>query len=134
MGCKVNFKTNGLFKEHLGSSEHREKAANNTDSNWASAASSVPFGDTIDKMLSNLRKNPNSAFDCTLCNIPCSSQQVLNTHLAGKQHKKKLELSQAAGGRFRCEVCSIEATDQAGLDMHLAGKKHIKKAAQARSA
>ena len=75
-----------------------------------------------------------NGFDCGLCQVQCSSQVVLDAHLIGKQHKKKLEMTQAPTGNFRCEICNVQSTDQGGLDMHLAGKKHIKKAAQAGSA
>ena len=85
-------------------------------------------------MLSSLRNKPLvTGFDCGLCQVQCSSQVVLDAHLIGKQHKKKLEMTQAPSGNFRCEICNIAVTDQGGLDMHLAGKKHIKKAAQAGS-
>ena len=86
-------------------------------------------------MLSSLRNKPlANGFDCGLCQVQCSSQVVLDAHLIGKQHKKKLEMTQAPSGNSRCEICNIAVTDQGGLDMHLAGKKHIKKAAQAGSA
>jgi len=132
MCCKLNFKTDGHFGEHMKSPEHKvakEKAATNPEPTAASPQVS------IDNMLSSLRSNPLvTGFDCALCQVQCSSQGTLNDHLVGKQHKKKLEMSQAPNGNFRCEICNVEATDQGGLDMHLAGKKHIKKAAQAGSA
>ena len=94
--------------------------------------STTPTSDTVDDMLKKIRENPKSAFDCSLCQVQCSSQTTLATHLAGKQHKKKLEMSQkGTGSGFRCEICNIETSDQGGLDMHLAGKNHRKKAAKA---
>ena len=94
--------------------------------------STTPSNDTVDDMLKKLRENPKSAFDCSLCQVQCSSQATLATHLAGKQHKKKFEQSQKGpGSGFRCEICNIETSDQGGLDMHLAGKNHRKKAAKA---
>ena len=74
------------------------------------------------------------SFDCSLCQVKCTRKRTFSDHLIGKQHKKKLEMTQAPTGNFRCEICNIAVTDQGGLDMHLAGKKHIKKAAQAGSA
>ena len=106
-----------------------EKAATNPELTAVSPQVS------IDKMLSSLRNKPlANGFDCGLCQVQCSSQVVLDAHLIGKQHKKKLEMTQAPTGNFRCEICNVQSTDQGGLDMHLAGKKHIKKAAQAGSA
>jgi len=132
MCCKLNFKTDGHFGEHMKSPEHKiakEKAATNPELTAVSPQVS------IDKMLSSLRNKPLvTGFDCGLCQVQCSSQVVLDAHLIGKQHKKKLEMTQAPTGNFRCEICNVQSTDQGGLDMHLAGKKHIKKAAQAGSA
>lgn len=149
LGCKLHFKSNPEFINHLQSDEHREKSGDGVGaaSNDAIlelqatqidlpnpqndiAFDTVPTNDSIDDMLSKLRANPKSAFDCSLCQVQCSSQATLSTHLAGKQHKKKLELSQrmATGSQFRCDICNIETTDQNGLDMHLSGKKHMKKA------
>merc|ERR1712083_398436 len=88
-------------------------------------------GDPLDDMLKKLRQNPTSAYDCSLCQVQCSSQATLATHLAGKQHKKKFELSQKGPvSGFKCLLCNIETSDQGGLDMHFAGKNHRKKAAK----
>ncbi len=137
LGCKLHFKSQADFATHLQSEEHKSKAS--SDSNGQESKvnsgfstpsfSTVPTTDSIDEMLSKLRANPKSAFDCSLCQVQCSSQGTLATHLAGKQHKKKLEMAhrQDNPGMFRCEVCNVEATDQANLDMHFAGKKHQKK-------
>ena len=86
-------------------------------------------------MLSSLRNKPlANGFDCGLCQVQCSSQVVLDAHLIGKQHKKKLEMLHPPNRNFQCEICNVKANDQVGLDMHLAGKKHKKKLVQAGSA
>lgn len=128
--CKLHFKSNDQFTQHLKSGEHKaKKNEESTESNPPTLTYSVvPTNDSIDQMLSQLRANPQSAFYCSLCQVPCSSQLTLDTHLSGKQHKKKLEMSQQGpASQFRCDVCNLETTDQNGLDMHLAGKKHQKK-------
>ena len=89
---------------------------------------SGPIKDSNDEVLSKRPAHPKSAFDCSLCQVQCSSQVTLSTHLEGKQHKKKLEsASRGVNSMFRCEVCDVETTDQNGLDMHMNGKKHLKK-------
>ena len=52
--------------------------------------------------------------------------------MSGKQHKKKLEMSQKPSEKpqFHCEVCDIQTSNQGGLDQHLIGKSHQKKAAK----
>ena len=129
MQCQIHFSKNEDFINHLSSDEHKNaKIQGNKGQKFTVAEFSVlPTEDSIDDMLSKLRANPGSAFDCSLCQIQCSSQATLATHLSGKQHKKKLELSSKNGSMFKCELCNVETTDQNGLDMHIAGKKHQKK-------
>ena len=107
----------------------KEKATKKPETN------TFPHKDSNDNNFSSLRNNSSvSGFDCSLCQVKCTRKKTFSDHLIGKQHKKKLEMTQAPTGNFRCEICNIAVTDQGGLDMHLAGKKHIKKAAQAGSA
>ncbi len=132
MCCKLHFSSQDRYRCHLLSQEHRSKANNSDGGDVVPTFTKVATSDSIDQMLSKLRNNPKSMFDCSLCQVQCNSQDVLNTHLQGKQHAKKLVLSQHqtqnGPSQFRCEICNIETTDQNGLEMHLAGKKHLKKA------
>lgn len=64
---------------------------------------------------------------CNICDVTVQSKDVLDAHLMGKQHKKKLAQSKNPGAKFRCDLCNIETSDQTGLDMHLQGSKHKKK-------
>ena len=65
----------------------------------------VPFRDSISEMLSKIRADPKSAYDCNLCKVQCSSQDTLATHMQGKQHKRNVEknnaLSFGGGSAFR---------------------------------
>lgn len=67
-------------------------------------------------------------FSCSTCQVQCPCETALNAHLAGKQHKKKLESAKLT--IFCCGVCKIETSNQGGLDMHMAGKSHLKKLAK----
>ena len=70
-----------------------------------------------------------SVFMCQLCEVECSSEQMLEAHVNGKSHRKRRE-QKAYGGtaqKFRCDLCKIETTDQRGLEDHKRGKKHLKK-------
>merc|ERR1719189_3526463 len=71
-------------------------------------------------------------FNCATCKVQCPCEAALNAHLAGKQHKKKLESSKVT--IFCCGICKIETSNQGGLDMHLAGKNHLKKVAKLKNA
>ena len=130
--CKLHFRSNEEFIKHLSSQDHKETAAAKDQKGGNTAEvlefTTTPTQDSIDDMLSKLRANPSSAFDCSLCQVQCSSQVTLSTHLNGKQHLRKLEMSKnCVGSAFKCTICNVETTDQNGLDMHIAGKKHQKK-------
>ena len=130
MQCKLHFQSNEQFIKHLSSPHHKKNGEEGGKGGQFDVVefSTPPSQDSIDDMLTKLRANPQSAFDCTLCQVQCSSQATLTTHLSGKQHKKKLEMSYCGGGSmFKCDICNVETTDQNGLDMHIAGKKHQKK-------
>nr|XP_043606119.1 zinc finger protein 346-like isoform X2 [Erigeron canadensis] len=92
---------------------------------------------------------------CHICDVACSSQDVFQTHVAGKKHSAKaimqaasskgnfnltsecsLEAQPITGGSqmkpdipqsFSCELCKISCTSNELLNMHLTGKKHLKK-------
>ena len=84
-------------------------------------------------------------FDCDLCNVKSTSQVDLDTHRAGKKHKRKLQMSQdfdllskedklnekfgmpEKKFPFGCELCNVKSTCQMSLDIHRAGKTHQKK-------
>ena len=70
----------------------------------------MPFRDSISEMLSKIRADPKSAYDCNLCKVQCSSQDTLATHMQGKQHKRNVEknnaLSFGGGSAFRQDFCS----------------------------
>ena len=69
--CKLNFKSDGHFNEHLQSQSHKDKKGQKSvwEPSDAMDFQTIPSTDSIDDMLSKLRNNPQSAFDCTLCQV-----------------------------------------------------------------
>ncbi|KAF4529776.1 hypothetical protein B566_EDAN018094 [Ephemera danica] len=76
---------------------------------------------------------------CDVCEQEFSGKSVLDTHLAGAKHAKKLKsleiLQQLAAtgqnfsqggpsGNLRCEACGVDANSSQQLQTHLAGNKH----------
>ncbi|KAF6165165.1 hypothetical protein GIB67_000749 [Kingdonia uniflora] len=53
---------------------------------------------------------------CGMCNVTCSSQNMMDLHLAGKKHFVTLK-------RF-CGLCNVTCNSQNMMELHLAGKKH----------
>ena len=107
---------------HLAGKPHKKKLEMSQKLN----ESEIPENCSVKKMDTGIL-----AFDCSVCQVQCPCQKTMASHLSGKQHKKKLEMSQKpTEAQFRCEVCDIETSNQGGLDQHLIGKNHQKKAAK----
>lgn len=90
----------------------------------------------------------NPAMHCQLCNVGFNSAVHAKQHYEGKNHAKKLKLSQPPAtipaamiavttvdatldqykptlvGPFVCELCDVSMTSQPQLDAHLQGKPH----------
>ena len=151
MGCKLHFNEGIKYQQHLTSNAHKAKAS---DKSEFGVENTTPQGEKsmfeiqesdqgdgvgggssstnyIDEMLSKIRADPKSAYDCTICKVQCNTQEVLNVHLQGSKHKKKLESlnnTQTHGrSSFYCEICNVDCLSQDPYNMHLAGKKHKKK-------
>lgn len=89
-------------------------------------------------------KKPNLAllpFACEICNVRCTSQVVLESHLKSKRHAKTLkrmggaslaaqDVMEDKNLRFRCHLCNVGCNSQAMLDNHLNSKKHQRKASR----
>lgn len=150
MGCKLHFSEGFKYQQHLASNAHKAKSSEKSEfrventtpqsdksmfeikkeSDQAGDGGEGGFSSNyIDEMLSKIRADPKSAYDCTICKVQCNTQEVLNVHLQGSKHKKKLvSLSNTkTKSQFHCEICNVECPGQEPYDMHLAGKKHQKK-------
>ena len=153
MGCKLHslYFSEGLkYQQHLASNAHKAKSSEKSEfrventtpqsdksmfeikkeSDQAGDGGEGGFSSNyIDEMLSKIRADPKSVYDCTICKVQCNTQEVLNVHLQGSKHKKKLvSLSNTqTKSQFHCEICNVECAGQEPYDMHLAGKKHQKK-------
>ena len=58
--------------------------------------------------------------------------QTYQTHLEGKNHKKRLTQQQSSEGQdkskssFYCELCDVLCSNKDGLEAHMRGAKHNK--------
>lgn len=78
------------------------------------------------KMAKRAKKIPVPAIKCDLCQMTMSSQLVYEYHLAGKVHKKKMNLLNDPPKR--CELCDLTLKNRKTYDDHIGGHKHLKKA------
>jgi len=86
--------------------------------------------------------NQGSSFNCEVCNLEFTSQAIMDAHLAGSKHQRKVQgnellwkLQQAEScftqdeetGKLTCLVCHVELTSPQLLEAHLQGTKHKNK-------
>lgn len=86
-------------------------------------------------------------FKCEPCNVVCNSSAVLDSHLKGRQHAKKVgkpagtvaaaaagsstavagsSTAAAGNGPFTCDLCAVTAPSTEQLEAHFQGQKHKK--------
>lgn len=115
--CDISVTSEEVLNTHLQGKNHRKKLSQSIGFYGSTAVKKEVVGGSV-----NLR--------CDLCDITVTSQEILNTHMQGKNHKKKLSQGIGSNGNavksFHCDVCNVNTTDQNNLDMHLQGTKHNK--------
>ena len=86
---------------------------------------------------SSRTSNSSHVLNCDLCSLTFPSLSVLNNHLKGSRHQRKVKSQvaykqmKAAGMQFKqdqgeicCEVCRVSVNSSHQLQAHLAGHKH----------
>ncbi|XP_040572481.1 uncharacterized protein [Lepeophtheirus salmonis] len=90
-----------------------------------------------ESLLKTLHKLVGKGLTCEVCQIAFPSKTVLENHLKGSRHNRKVKSRevfrelQDAGAEFRqndeeisCEVCKVSVNSSHQLQAHLAGQKH----------
>lgn len=52
---------------------------------------------------------------------------LLQAHIDGKAHKKKVAAQSVKGADLRCDLCDVTSTDKDGHERHMNGKRHKEK-------
>lgn len=145
--CNVVCNNPDVFRTHLAGKKHHAKAV------MQLATTNVSFNATSDTGPTFHQTNPDP-LRCELCKISCTSIELLNTHMSGKKHQKKLKESgqipdpsstldtqptkqnpDSTEGKsvnphdnnpVSCELCGISCNTYEVLKTHLSGKKHQK--------
>ena len=56
-----------------------------------------------------------------------SYDTLLQAHIDGKAHKKKVAAQSVKGADLRCDLCDVTSTDKDGHERHMNGKRHKEK-------
>ncbi|POO01957.1 zinc finger protein [Trema orientale] len=167
--CNVDCNTRDVYEKHLLGKKHSKNlqmksnpttalltgsiTINNTSfPNQTSAAAASADLETKRWQLLKSGTAVDSIRVCTICNVVCNSQEVFNTHMAGKKHAvqaglaalgeigpyfaavrsqfdgtwkkvpKKVKIVQSVW----CDVCKVNSNSNDSYVAHLSGKKHQK--------
>ncbi|KAK1435846.1 hypothetical protein QVD17_01617 [Tagetes erecta] len=102
--CNVVCNNQEIFQKHVLGKKHSAKAI-------IQLASANGFIVPTSKSSSGSRKKPN-AFQCGLCKITCTSNELLSMHIAGKKHFNKLKESGLIPNVPLTAIASLEAPMQ----------------------
>ena len=80
---------------------------------------------------------------CLVCHVFASTHEILQVsdtsffgllldsllqaHIDGKAHKKKVAALSVKGADLRCNLCDVTSTDKDGHERHMNGKRHKEK-------
>ena len=64
---------------------------------------------------------------CEVCHVYAATQDILQAHVEGKAHKKKVASQGLREVDLRCDLCDVTSTDRDGHDRHMGGKRHKEK-------
>lgn len=100
-------------------------------------AAKTPISGQGSSIASSRTSNSSHVLNCDLCSLTFPSLSVLNNHLKGSRHMRKVKSQvaykqmKAAGMQFKqdqgeicCEVCRVSVNSSHQLQAHLAGHKH----------
>ena len=51
-------------------------------------------------------------------------QEILQAHMEGKNHRKKVAAAGVKGADLVCALCEVTSTDREGHERHLGGRRH----------
>jgi zinc finger RNA-binding protein len=159
--CKIVCNTQDVFSKHRLGKKHKR----NVEKLKASLQPAQPqyqiqprvdnnapiIGPPENPALAHVGKvtsNGITKYNCDVCKVVCDTTEIMNTHILGKKHKKKLSaqenssvsVSEPGGtetipstesGFVSCEICKIVCNTKLVLEQHFQGKKHISKASKA---
>ncbi|XP_071693654.1 uncharacterized protein [Rutidosis leptorrhynchoides] len=128
--CNVVCSNQDVFRTHVAGKKHSAKAVMKLMG--ANGLINPTLEGSLKASSSGVSQKPPVSLQCELCNISCTSNELLTKHVSGKKHQKKLKESglipeSTDGQPTNCELCGISCTSYKLLQAHLSGKKHLKK-------
>ncbi|CAL4999001.1 unnamed protein product [Urochloa decumbens] len=142
--CHVNLYSEFSFMEHCAGPLHQSTLAY---MEWTKQTTGLKRIVTADPY-PRLQHNP-TAWNCSTCQVRCSSESELKNHLNGRRHQENAEAlwreSGEIGGKrwlqednssqpvykyqrqatkWNCSICKVSGASEFGLENHLQGQRH----------
>ncbi|CAO2163217.1 unnamed protein product [Urochloa humidicola] len=142
--CHVNLYSEFSFMEHCAGPLHQSTLAY---MEWTKQTTGLKRIVTADPY-PHLQHNP-TAWNCSICQVRCSSESELKNHLNGRRHQENAEAlwreSREIGGKrwlqedkssqpvykyqrqaikWNCSICKVSGASEFGLENHLQGQRH----------
>ncbi|KAL6661342.1 hypothetical protein ACP70R_000726 [Stipagrostis hirtigluma subsp. patula] len=150
--CQVNLYSELKIKEHCSGRLHRSNIADFEFTKQATGLKRIVAAESY----RCLQHNP-TAWNCSICQVNCSSKLDLKSHLKGRRHRESVaalcreneELEGKSGlleaelnekkasllvdknrrlaSRWNCSMCKANCTSESDLESHLQGRRHQQK-------
>lgn len=132
--CQLKLQSEATLKSHLQGSKHKSKseqlkAREGTEND--KITSSAKYSE---KNNGGLNKNPsaiveikikanvsNGSHTCSICNVTCTSESDMTSHLRGKRHLSEIASSRV---QYWCNICDVKCYSETDMTSHLNGKTH----------
>ena len=82
---QANFSNIEAYTVHISSDNHKAKCAE------SSAPQQLVEPTGLDQLLNRIRNNPQSPYECTVCNVRTTGEDNFRMHLEGSKHRKKVQ-------------------------------------------
>ncbi|KAK1386191.1 C2H2-type domain-containing protein [Heracleum sosnowskyi] len=134
---KVKLQSEATLKSHLQGTKHKSKYEQ-LKATKAEKDKITSFTKYSDKNSSGLKKNLNTIAQvnieanvsngshwCSICNVTCTSESDMASHLRGNRHLSMIKDSgHTRGVHYWCNICDVKCLSEIDIASHLNGKTH----------
>lgn len=136
--CQVKLQSEATLKSHLQGTKHKSKSEQLKAKEMTQKDKITSSANYSDKNSSGLKKNrsaivrviikakvSNGFHSCSICNVTCTSESNMASHLLGNRHLSVIEDSGYKKGlHYWCNICNVKCSSEIDMASHLNGKTH----------
>ncbi|KAK1386192.1 hypothetical protein POM88_023927 [Heracleum sosnowskyi] len=136
--CQVKLQSEATLKSHLQGTKHKSKSEQLKAREMTEKDKITSSTKYSDKNSSGLKKNLNAIAQvnikanvsngshwCSICNVRCTSESDMASHLRGNRHLSMIKDSgHTRGVHYWCNICDVKCLSEKDMASHLNGKTH----------